>query len=398
MAVSSPRPLPGLGIPVAVIALTMAAFCIGTSEFVIMGLLVDIASELHVSIARAGILVTAYALGVVFGGPVIAVLTFKFPRKATLIGLVSFFTFGNILCALSPGYLSLLGARIVTSACHGTYFGIATVTAVRLVNPSHKAQAVAWVFMGTTLANMLGVPLGTAEGFHFGWRSTFWTIAALGVLSVIALIIWLPRRLQADKANPLEEFKSLTKPLVQIPLLLSALLNGALFIVYTYITPLLQTQMGLSDHGITMVLLILGIGLPIGTYIGGKLGDYAILPALYWIFPLIMLSLLAVHYFIRLEIPGITALFFWNTLTFTAAPILQLMVVNNADNAPNLASTFNQSAFNLGNAGGAWLGSSMLAAHINLTDLPWASIVVLAGAWALVFIYAQIIKKLPVSV
>lgn len=147
-----------------------------------------------------------------------------------------------------------------------------------------------------------------------------------------------------------------------------------------------------------MVLLILGIGLPIGTYIGGKLGDYAILPALYWIFPLIMLSLLAVHYFIRLKIPGITALFFWNTLTFTAAPILQLMVVNNADNAPNLASTFNQSAFNLGNAGGAWLGSSMLAAHINLTDLPWASIVVLAGAWALVFIYAQIIKKLPVSV
>lgn len=385
-------------IPIAVIALTMAAFCIGTSEFVIMGLLVDIAQELHVTIAKAGILVSAYAMGVVIGGPLVAVLTFKLPRKATLIGLISIFTFGNILCALAPNYTSLLAARIVTSACHGTYFGIATVTAVRLVDSSHRTQAVAWVFMGTTLANMLGVPLGTAEGFHFGWRSTFWTISGLGVLSILALIIWLPRNLQSDQANPLQEFKSLSKPLVQIPLLLSALLNGALFIVYTFITPLLQTEMGLTDHGVTMVLFALGIGLPIGTYIGGKLGDTALLPSLMIIFPLIMLSLAAVHYLVGSKIPGISSLFVWNTLTFTVAPILQLMVVANAAQAPNLASTFNQSAFNLGNACGAWLGSAMLAHHYQLTDLPLASILVLATAWSLVFIYARIRKKTHNSV
>lgn len=378
------------GFSMSLFALTLAAFCIGTSEFVIMGLLVDISNNLHISIESGGLLITAYAMGVVVGGPLIAVLTSRLPRKPTLIGLVTFFVLGNVLCALADNYHMLLLARIATAACHGTYFGVATVVAVQLVDKQHRAQAVAWVFLGTTLANMLGVPLGTAEGFHWGWRSTFWSISLLGIISILALIIWLPRTLTTDNSNPADEFRVLKKSIVQIPLALSALLNCALFIVYTYIAPLLQQVTHLSNHGITIVLLILGFGLPIGTLLGGKLGDRNLIKSLLVIFPVIMLTLIIMHFIIAYKIPGIITLFVWSTLTFTIAPMLQLMVVNNAAGAPNLASTFNQSAFNLGNAVGSSLGSILLVHQVNLNELPLYAAILLLAAWGLVFVYRKI--------
>lgn len=376
-------------IPISVIALTIAAFGIGTSEFVIMGLLVDISKDLGVSIAQSGLLVTAYAMGVVIGGPVMAVLTSRFPRKETLIGLVMLFVVGNVFCALSKNYEMLIAARLLTAMCHGTYFGVATVVAVQLVNPAHKAEAVAWVFMGTTLANMLGVPLGTTEGLAWGWRSTFWSVSIIGIIAIIALLVWLPKNLPQGNPHPMSEFRTLRKPLVQIPLLLSALLNAGLFVVYTYIAPLLMRDTGLSGHGVTLVLLVLGCGLPIGTLLGGKLGDTNLLKSLFVLFPIIMMTLVILHYVVSYPVPAVSAMFVWSTLTFTVAPMLQLLVVDNAAEAPNLASTFNQSAFNLGNAFGATLGSLMLAHHVNLDELPWVAVIILAVAWGMVFVYRK---------
>lgn len=379
-------------VKLALSALTLAAFAIGTSEFVIMGLLVDIAKELKVSIAQSGLLVTAYALGVVIGGPVVAVLTSRLPRKATLIGLVAMFVTGNICCAVSPTYHLLMLSRILTAMCHGTYFGIATVVAVQLVDDKHRTQAVAWVFLGTTLANMLGVPLGTAEGNLWGWRSTFWSVAVIGLLAIAALVWLLPNSLKRDNSSPLKEFQSLKSPLVQIPLLLSTLLNGGLFVVYTYIAPLLINITGLSPHGVTLVLLILGIGLPIGTIIGGKLGDKALIKSLFTLFPVLIIALVIMHYVMPYAVANITVMFIWSTVTFTIAPMLQVMVVNNALGAPNLASTFNQSAFNLGNAFGAWVGSVLIRYHVSYDDLPFAGIIFIAAAILLVALYNRRIK------
>lgn len=379
-------------VKLALSALTLAAFAIGTSEFVIMGLLVDIAQELKVSIAQSGLLVTAYALGVVIGGPVVAVLTSRLPRKATLIGLVAMFVAGNICCAISPNYHLLMLSRILTAMCHGTYFGIATVVAVQLVDDKHRTQAVAWVFLGTTLANMLGVPLGTAEGNLWGWRATFWSVAIIGLIAIGGLVRLLPDNLKRDNSSPLKEFRSLRSPLVQIPLLLSALLNGGLFVVYTYIAPLLINITGLSPHGVTLVLLILGIGLPIGTVIGGKLGDKALIKSLFTLFPVLIVSLLAMHYVMPFAVANISVMFIWSTVTFTIAPMLQVMVVNNALGAPNLASTFNQSAFNLGNAFGAWVGSILIRYHVSYEDLPFAGIIFIAAAILFVALYNHRIK------
>lgn len=381
-------------VKLALSALTLAAFAIGTSEFVIMGLLVDISNELRISIAQSGLLVTAYALGVVFGGPTVAVLTSRLPRKPTLIGLVTIFVFGNICCALSPNYHFLMISRIITAMCHGTYFGIATVAAVQLVDEKHRTQAVAWVFLGTTLANMLGVPLGTAEGNLWGWRSTFWSVAIIGLIAISALAKFLPTNLKQDNSTPLKEFASLKNPLVQIPLLLSALLNGGLFVVYTYIAPLLINITGLNEHGVTVVLLILGVGLPIGTIIGGKLGDKALIKSLFTLFPILIITLFGMHFLMSDAVPGITLMFFWSTVTFTIAPMLQVMVVNNAIAAPNLASTFNQSAFNLGNAFGAWVGSLLIAHHVNYDDLPFAGIVFIIAAIFFTVIYNRLEKRL----
>lgn len=384
-------------IPISVIALTIAAFGIGTSEFVIMGLLVDISQDLGVSIAKSGLLVTAYAMGVVIGGPIMAVLTSRFPRKETLIGLVLMFVAGNVFCALSKSYEMLIVARILTAMCHGTYFGVATVVAVQLVKPEYKAEAVAWVFMGTTLANMLGVPLGTAEGLAWGWRSTFWSVSLIGILAVGALMVWLPGNLPKGNQHPLSEFKTLKKMTVQIPLLLSALLNAGLFVVYTYIAPLLMHHTGLSGHGVTLVLLILGCGLPVGTLLGGKLGDWNLVKSLIVLFPVIMVTLVVLHYVVAYPVPAVMAMFIWSTLTFTIAPMLQLLVVDNASEAPNLASTFNQSAFNLGNAVGATLGSVMLNNHVDLDELPWISVAILIFAWGLVFVYKRLTQKTKIA-
>ena len=209
--------------PLALLALAVAAFGIGTTEFVIMGLLPDVARDLGVSIPHAGLLITGYALGVVFGAPILAIGTANMPRKATLLGMTLMFILGNILCALAPNYATLMAARVITALCHGAFFGIGSVVAAGLVAPNKRAQAIAMMFTGLTLANVLGVPLGTALGQYAGWRSTFWAVSVIGVIAAIAQWVWLPKDIAMDKANLASEFKVLGKVNVLLALGMSVL-------------------------------------------------------------------------------------------------------------------------------------------------------------------------------
>lgn len=366
--------------PLHLIALAAAAFGIGTSEFVIMGLLPDVAADLGVSIDIAGLLITGYAMGVVIGAPIMAIITARLPRKTTLIGLASTFVIGNLLCALAPGYATLMAARVFTAFCHGAFFGIGAVVAADLVPRNQRSSAIALMFTGLTLANVLGVPLGTALGQAAGWRSTFWVVCGIGLLAVAALAAWLPARIPMQPGNILREFKVLRDPRVLWPLAASALASAALFCVLTYIAPLLRDVTGVSERGVTGVLLLFGVALTVGSTLGGRLGDRNLEFWLTRMFAGLVLVFLALSQAVHALAPMLALVFVWGTLGFALVPLLQTLIVDQAAEAPNLASTLNQGAFNLGNAGGAWLGSMALGSGLPLTGLPWMSAAIAMAA------------------
>lgn len=369
--------------PVALLALAAAAFAIGTSEFVVMGLLPEVAADLGVTLARAGLLITGYALGVVVGAPVFAVATARLPRKATLIGLATLFVLGNLLCALAPTYELLMAARVVTALAHGTFFGIGSVVAAGLVGPTKRAQAIALMFTGLTLANVLGVPLGRLIGEHYGWRMSFAAIVGIALAAVVALVLLLPRHIPMQRGNILREFSVLADGRVLLALATSVLVSASLFVVFTYIAPLLTQVSGFSSDAVAPILLVLGVGLTIGNTVGGHLGDRRLVPSTLLVLGLNALVLALLHFVLPVGALTVAVLLVWSALSFALVPLLQTLIVRHAASAPNLASTLNQGAFNLGNASGAWIGSGMLAAGSPLADLPWVGAVITLGALAL---------------
>jgi DHA1 family inner membrane transport protein len=362
----------------------MGAFGIGTSEFVIMGLLPNVAADLHVSIDIAGLLITGYALGVVIGAPIVAVATASWPRKATLLGLAATFVVGNLCCAMAPDYAWLMVARAITAFCHGAFFGIGAVVAADLVPRSQRSRAIALMFTGLTLANVLGVPLGTWLGQIAGWRSTFWMVSLIGILAVLALALWLPGKIAMQRANILNEFRVLKDTRVVWPLLASVLASAALFCVFTYIAPLLQQVTGISEHGVSAVLLMYGVALTLGSTLGGRLGGRQLEPGLRKIFMGLAITFVALTLALPYLVPTLLIMIIWGTLSFALVPMLQTLVVDQASRAPNLASTLNQGAFNLGNAGGAWLGSIAIRQHLALAHLPLISALICVVALLLV--------------
>ncbi|MCU1726641.1 MFS transporter [Pseudomonas sp. 7P_10.2_Bac1] len=385
--------------PLALLALAVAAFGIGTTEFVIMGLLPDVASDLAVSIPHAGLLITGYALGVVFGAPILAIATANMPRKATLLGMTAMFILGNVLCAIAPNYASLMAARVITALCHGAFFGIGSVVAAGLVAPNKRAQAIALMFTGLTLANVLGVPLGTALGQYAGWRSTFWAVSIIGVLAFVAQWIWLPKTIPMEKSNLVREFRVLGKANVLLALGMSVLASTALFSVFTYIAPILQDVTGVSPHGVTFMLLLFGVGLTAGSLIGGRLADRRLLASLMGMaLATVLIAAVFTQTSHSLIATGIT-LVIWGMVAFALCPILQLLIIDQAHEAPNLGSTLNQSAFNLGNATGAWLGGLVVASGTQLSYLPWTGAIVSCALvlTALFYIYRQRGKSVVVT-
>ena len=358
-------------LPLPLLALAAAAFGIGTTEFVIMGLLPDVALDLGVSTPLAGMLVSGYAIGVVIGAPVLAVLTARLPRKPALIGLMTLFILGNALCALAPTYGLLMAARVVTAFCHAAFFGIGAVVAADLVPREKRAQAMALMFTGLTFANVLGVPLGTALGQAAGWRATFWVVTLIGMLAALALAAWLPSRLPLQKGGSLiSEFRSLAKPPVQMALLISTLGSISLFTVFTYIAYILRDITGFSAASTSWVLLLFGLGITVGGLAGGRLADWRLLPALGGLFAALAVVLAAFSWTSHFQTATLVTIFIWGALSFATVPATQMRVIDQAHKAPNLASTLNQGAFNLGNALGAWVGGAMIGAGLPLTTLP----------------------------
>ena len=374
--------------PLTLLVLAISAFAIGTTEFVIMGILPDVARDLSVSLPSAGLLVSGYALGVAVGAPVLAILTSKLPRKPALQMLMLIFVAGNILCAVAPGYDVLMAARVLTSFAHGSFFGIGSVVAASLVAADKRASAIALMFTGLTLANVLGVPFGTFIGQEFGWRATFWIVAVLGVISVAGLTVLLPRQQQVESSSLLQEFRVLTKASTWLALMMTVVGFGGVFVVFTFIAPILEQVTGISPRAVTLVLVLFGVGLTVGNTIGGKLADRALLPALMGILALLTVVMLVFAYTSHQVIPAVVTIFVWGIAAFATVPPLQTRVVEQAKEAPNLASTLNIGAFNLGNAGGAWLGGLALSHGYGLDRLPLVAAAVAFAALLLTVLAA----------
>ncbi len=359
--------------PIALLVLALSSFAIGTTEFVIMGLLPEVASDLAVSIPQAGWLVTGYALAVAIGAPIMAVSTSRLKRRTALISLMGFFIIGNLLCAISPNYWVLMVARIVTALCHGAFFGIGSVVAANLVTPDRKASAVALMFTGLTLANVLGVPLGTAIGQAYGWRSTFAIVTVIGIVTIVGLIAVLPKDSQEQQGSLRSEIAALRNARLWLALSTTVFFAASMFALFTYIAPLLRDVTGLTPDGVTWTLFLIGLGLTIGNLVGGKLADWKLGPTLAVMFGLIALTSIAFSITMRSLIPTEITLFLWAMATFAAVPALQVGVVRFGKNAPNLVSTINIGAFNTGNALGAWAGGMVIDAGFEMTRVPVAA-------------------------
>jgi MFS transporter, DHA1 family, inner membrane transport protein len=379
------------------LALALASFGIGTTEFVIMGLLPDVAGDLGVTIPQAGLLVTGYALSVAFGSPFLAVATARMDRRKALLLLIGIFIFGNLLCALAPNYALLMAARIVTALCHGAFFGLGAVVAATLVPEQKKAQAIAMMFAGLTLANVLGVPFGTALGEAVGWRNTFWAVVVIGFAAAFALYAWLPRNMPAPRMKLIHEARSLGSTQVILAMLISVVVSASLFGVFTYITPILENVTLISPHEVTLMLLLFGIGLTAGNFLGGWLGDWKLMPSVIGILALLIPVLSLFTLTSASLVPAAVTIFCWGLLAFALISPLQMRVVNEAAQAPNLASTLNQGAFNLGNAAGAWIGGLALTNGLAYRELPWIGVALAAVAFTLSFLSHRFDVKASVA-
>ncbi|AOJ81892.1 arabinose transporter permease [Burkholderia sp. MSMB617WGS] len=376
--------------PLPLLALAISAFAIGTTEFVIMGLLPDVARDLAVTLPSAGLLVSGYALGVAAGAPLLAVLTSRMPRKAALQLLMAIFIVGNVLCAVAQSYGMLMIARVVTSFAHGSFFGIGAVVAASLVSADKRASAIALMFTGLTLANVLGVPFGTFVGQTLGWRATFWIVAALGVASFAGVAALVPKQRDAAGVALGRELRVLKEPQVWLALMMTVLGFGGVFVVFTYIAPILEDVTRFPPHAVSLVLVLFGVGLTIGNTIGGRLADRALMPSLIAILVALVAVMAVFAKTSHLPVAAAVTVFVWGVAAFATVPPLQSRVVEKAAHAPNLASTLNIGAFNVGNAGGAWLGGVALSHGMPLDALPWVAAVVTLAALAVTVLAARL--------
>ncbi|MBN9464496.1 MFS transporter [Brevundimonas sp.] len=371
------------------LALAAGAFGIGVTEFAPMGLLPVIATDLGVTIPTAGLLISAYALGVMLGAPLMTLTTGRVPRRALLIGLVAIFTVGNLLSAVADSYGLLLAARVVTSLNHGAFFGVGSIVAAGLVPPNRQAGAVAAMFMGLTIANVVGVPLATWAGDVLGWRASFWGIAAIGVLVMAALRLTLPQLPAPAGGDMAAELRVLGRGPVLTALALTVIGSSAMFTVFTYIAPILREQTHASLGFVTTMLVTYGLGLTVGNWLGGKFADKSVDRTL--IVTLAALSVLLIAFAVAMPfaVPTSILVFLWGIASFALVPPLQVRVMTAASDAPNLASSMNIGAFNLGNAIGAAVGGMVIAGGLGYPAVSLAGAVAAGLGLVLVLILTR---------
>lgn len=375
--------------PLALYALTAGAFGIGTTEFVIMGLLLQVAADLQVTISAAGLLISGYALGVFVGAPLLTAATGRMPRKAVLVALMVIFTIGNLICALAPNYAVLMTARVITSLAHGTFFGVGAVVATRLVAADRQASAISTMFTGLTVATLLGVPAGAWLGLHFGWRATFWAVTAIGVVAtlVIAALVPSDRGGQAPIAFR-QELAAIARPQVLYGLATTVLGFAGVFTVFTYVQPILTRITGYEESSVSPILLVFGVGLIAGNVLGGRLADRRLLPALLGTLATLALTLGLMSFALHDKAAAVVFVGLLGVAAFATVSPLQLWVLQKAQGAQSLASSLNIGAFNLGNALGAWLGGVVIDRGPGLGAVTWAAAAVTASG-LLVALWAQ---------
>ncbi|MDX3257693.1 MFS transporter [Streptomyces sp. MI02-2A] len=371
--------------PLALLALAVGAFGIGTTEFVMMGLLPDVADDLRISIPAAGHLVSAYALGVVIGAPLLAAVTARMSRRAVLIGLMVLFVLGNALSALAPDYHWLLAARFLSGLPHGAFFGVGAVVATNLVAPERKARSVSLMFLGLTVANIAGVPVATLMGQDLGWRATFLGVSVIGAAAIASLFLLIPKdHTHAPSGGLRGELVALRSLPVWLALGTTVAGFGALFSAYSYVTPMLTDAAGYADASVTLLLALFGVGATIGNLVGGRLSDHSLRGTLFGGLTSMVVVLLLFPLLMGAQWSAALAVTLLGTAAFITGSPLQLMVMEKASAGPSLASSANQAAFNLANAGGAWIGGLALAAGFGVTSpaLAGAALAVLGLAVA----------------
>ncbi|MGW8950529.1 MFS transporter [Streptomyces sp. NPDC055709] len=379
--------------PLALLALAIGAFGIGTTEFVIMGLLPEVAGDFQVTIPTAGYLVTGYALGVVIGAPLMTVLGTKVSRKRMLMVLMGLFIAGNVLSAVAPVFGVMLMGRVVASLAHGAFFGIGSVVAADLVAPAKKAGAIAMMFTGLTVANVVGVPMGTFIGQSIGWRTTFLVVAGLGVLGLAGVAKLVPEQHRPEGVRLRHELAAFRNVQVLLAMAMTVLGFGGVFAAITYITPMMTEVAGFADSSVTWLLVLFGLGMVGGNLAGGKFADRSLMPLLYVSLGALALVLALFTFTAHNKVAAAVSIVLVGALGFATVPPLQKRVLDQASGAPTLASAVNIGAFNLGNALAAWLGGIVIAAGFGLTAPNWVGAVLAASALVLAVLSSALERR-----
>lgn len=371
--------------PAALIALTIAAYAIGTTEFVIVGLLPTVASDLGITLPLAGLIVSVYALGVTFGAPILTALTGHMARKPLMIGLMGLFILGNVIAALSPGYASLLAGRVLSAFAHGVFFSIGATIAASLVSEDRRGSAIALMFMGLTFAIVTGVPLGTFIGQTFGWRATFWGVSLLGLIALIGIAVLLPSKL--DRPTPAslgQQARVLTSSRLLLVYAMTALGYGGTFVTFTYLASILEEISGFASSSVSLILILYGLAIAAGNLLGGRIANRDPAKALIWLFGAQAVVLVIFSFTAPNPVLALITLTALGFLSFANVPGLQLYVVQLAQKhrpgSVDVASAFNIAAFNFGIAIGAWVGGLVVASPLGLGATPWVGGILAAFA------------------
>ncbi|GAB7517255.1 MFS transporter [Rhodococcus sp. no. 34] len=377
--------------PLGLIALAMGGFGIGLTEFVIMGLLPEVSADFEVTESVAGYLISGYALSVAIGAILLTAAVTRFERKKVLLSLMVLFIIGNLMSALAPSYEVMMGGRIVAALCHGAFFGIGSVVAADMVAPNKRAGAIAMMFAGLTIANVLGVPFGTLLGQQLGWRSTFWAITVIGVIALIGIAALVPTTPASTTGGGLRgELGAFRNKQVWLSIAITILGYGGMFGAFTYIAFTLPEVTGFATSSVPWLLILFGSGLFVGNFLGAKAADRSLTKALVWILAILTVVLIVFAATAESKVMTVISLFFMGAFGFATVPGLQMRIMNYASAAPTMASGANIAAFNVGNALGAWLGGITIAAGLGFTSPIWMGAAVTVAGLLVLLVAAKI--------
>ncbi|MGW0364298.1 Cmx/CmrA family chloramphenicol efflux MFS transporter [Streptomyces sp. NPDC002990] len=385
--------------PVAVYILGLSVFALGTSEFMLSGLLPPIADDMGVTIPQAGLLISAFAIGMVIGAPLLAVATLRLPRRTTLISLISLFGLGQVAGALAPSYELLFASRVLSALACAGFWAVGAAVAIAMVEQNQRARAMAVMIGGLSIANVLGVPAGAFLGEHLGWRSAFWSVGAASAIALAGILALIPKiPLPAEKPRLGRELRIYRDRQVWLSIVITALAAGGVFCAFSYLSPLLTDVAGLDSHWVPWILGLFGIGALAGTTLGGRVADANLFGVMIWGITASTVFLTALALLVSFQVAAIGLSFLIGFSAFFTAPALNARMFNVAGAAPTLAGATTTAAFNLGNTGGPWLGGAVIDAGLGFSATAWAGAAMTVTAIALAVVALRLDRRTPTRV